>query len=158
MYPDKMKYPDSMLVRHLEAQVDRILDYDFGSIVSDNEYRMIGKTKKIIEKIYNSIVKNGIESRESVVFVGSKVIQDLYVESIIKLIDSSIIPESEKDTYSKSQFKKIVIIASDDARGYKFDNKTSTVFVDGVTRRAYHYIVRPSIVSEDIAVRGFIAF
>lgn len=153
MYPDKMKYPDSMLVRHLEAQVDRILDYDFGSIVSDSEYRMIGKTKKIIEKLYLSILENGIESRKNVVFVGRRSIQDLYVEELFRLASSSPLL---RDDISRAKLKKIVIFVGDDVIGRRFDSDTKIIFLDGVPKDMYKKLVIPTAVSKNIVFRGFV--
>lgn len=152
MYPDKMKYPDSMLVRHLEAQVDRILDYDFGSIVSDSEYRMIGKTKKIIQKLYLSILENGIESRKNVVFVGHRSIQDLYVEELLRLASSSPLL---RDDISRAKLKGIVIDIRDDVRGHRFDNDTKIIFLDGVPKDVYKEVIMPTVVSKNIVFRGF---
>ena len=150
------KYPDEMLIMHLQAQIDRVLDYEFGSIVSNSEYRGLGKTTSIIRRVYYGLLQYGLDSKENIVFVDNVFQQEEYVKELVRLIDSSHLPEIERDRLSKAKLKKIILVANENLRGYRLADETTIVYIDGVSKNMYDLVVKPTCSTTNTVVRGFV--
>lgn len=151
------KYPDEMLIMHLQAQIDRVLDYDFGSVVSNAEYRGIGKTSSIAHRIFCNLIDAHRESdlREQFVIVPNAEIQDTYIDIINKklLLHGLVLPNA-----TQTFLKKIILVADSSTRGIRFtdEDRTRIVYLDGVSKRVFKDVIEPSCVRNQVVFRGFI--
>ena len=151
------KYPDEMLIVHFQAQIDRILDYDLGSIVSNAEYRGLGKTSSIAHRVFCNLIDAHRESdlREQFVIVPSSEIQDTYIDIINKklLLHGLVLPNA-----TQTLLKKIILVADSSTRGIRFtdEDRTQIVYLDGVNKRVFKDVIEPSCVGKQVVFRGFV--
>ena len=148
------KYPDEMLIVHFQAQIDRILDYDLGSIVSNAEYRGLGKTSSIAHRIFVNLTNTDFESdfREHIVIVPNKDIQEIYIDTISKKFNNhGLVSET-----LKLLLKKVILVAKSDMRGSRFPDETKVVYLDGVSKRVFKDVIEPSCVGKQVVFRGFV--
>lgn len=142
------KYPDEMLIIHLQAQIDRILDYDFGSIVSNAEYRGLGKTNSIVKRVHHDIIKNGIDSGNVIVAVGNLYHQTKCIKELVSLIGKS-------NEMISGCIERVIHVGGDSLMGYRFSDETKIVYLDGVDKKDYEYMLMISY-GQNITFRGFV--
>lgn len=141
---------------HLQAQVERILDEDLGGVVSDQEYRGVGKTYGIALRIVEALLweLNGDTSQNELMFV-----RNSEQKRRVKRMVVDILNERGSTIYKHYRFNEVfderVVVVNGELRGFRLRGD-EIVYLDGIDRYVYDHVLKPMCRGNNIKLRGFI--